>query len=66
VYLTDDSVGKVLAFYKDKLGPNAMATQTGQQAEVQYMGEGGSITVAIAPDPGSGKTKITIANMGTK
>lgn len=59
-YLTDDSVDKVLAFYKDKLGSTAMVTQSGGQARVQVFGTNGTTTIAIKPDPSTGKTKISI------
>ena len=63
-YTTSDSVDQVLAFYKDKLGPTAMVTQSGGQAVVQVLGANGEITVAIKPDSGSGKTKISINSIG--
>ena len=59
-YTTSDSVDKVVAFYKEKLGSTAMVTQSGEQALVQVVGSNGVINVAIASDSGSGKTKITI------
>lgn len=59
-YLTDDSVDKVLAFYKDKLGTNLMVRQAGGEAVVQLLGAKGQTTVAIKPDASTGKTKITI------
>jgi hypothetical protein len=62
-YTTSDSVDKVVAFYKDKLGPTAMVTQSGGQALVQVAGTNGLINVAIAPDSSSGKTKISISNI---
>jgi hypothetical protein len=63
-YTTSDSVDQVLAFYKDKLGPTATATQTGGQALVQVLGANGETTVAIKPDSSSGKTHITINTIG--
>jgi len=62
-YTTSDSVDKVVAFYKDKLGSTAMVTQSGQQALVQVVGSNGVINVVIASDAGSGKTKITISTI---
>jgi hypothetical protein len=59
-YTTDDSVDKVLAFYKDKLGETAMVSQGGGQAMVQVIGANGTTTIAIKPDPSLGKTKISI------
>jgi hypothetical protein len=63
-YTTSDSVDQVLAFYKDKLGPTAMVTQSGGQAVVQVLGANGETTVAIKPDSSSGKTHITINTIG--
>ena len=63
-YLTDDSVDKVVAFYKDKLGTNVMVTQSGGGAVVQLLGADGQTTVAIKPDASTGKTKISINRMG--
>jgi hypothetical protein len=63
-YLTDDSVDKVLAFYKDKLGATAMVTESGGQAVLQVFGANGQTTVAIKPDPSTGKTKISISSIG--
>jgi len=63
-YTTSDSVDQVMAFYKDKLGSNAMVTQSGGQAVVQTLGANGQITVAITSDAGLGKTKITINSIG--
>jgi hypothetical protein len=63
-YTTSDSVDQVLAFYKDKLGPSAMVTQSGGQAVVQILGANGETTVAIKTDSSSGKTHITINTIG--
>ncbi len=61
-YLSDDSVDKVVAFYKDKV-PDARVIQSGNQAAVQAFGSGGVLTIGISPDANSGKTKIAISNM---
>jgi hypothetical protein len=62
-FTTSDSVDKVVAFYKDKLGSQAMVTQNGQQALVQVVGSNGVINVAIGSDSSSGITKITIQSI---
>ncbi len=63
-YTTSDSVDQVLAFYKDKLGPNAMVTQSGNQASVHVVGSNAVITIAITVDNATGKTKIAITSIG--
>jgi hypothetical protein len=62
-YITSDSVDKVVAYYKDKMGATARVIQSGDQAMVQVAGESGVITIGISPDKNSGKTKIAISNM---
>ena len=61
-YLSDDSVEKVVAFYKEKV-PDARVIQSGNQAVVQSIASGGVLTIGISPDTNSGKTKIAISNM---
>ncbi|MGO8791612.1 MAG: hypothetical protein ACLQVL_30060 [Terriglobia bacterium] len=63
-YTTSDSVDQVLAFYKDKLGPNAMVTQSGNQASVHVAGSNAAVTIAITVDNATGKTKIAITSIG--
>lgn len=63
-YLTSDSVDKVAAFYKDKLGPDAVVAQSGNQASVHLVGPNLVVNVAVAVDPASGKTKIVITSIG--
>jgi hypothetical protein len=63
-YTTSDSVDQVMAFYKDKLGPGAIATQSGGQVVVQTFGGNGGVTVGITSDAGLGKTKISITTIG--
>jgi hypothetical protein len=63
-YLTVDSVDTVVAFYKGKLGSNAIVTQSGGNATLQVGGTGGITTIAIVPDTASGKTKITVSSIG--
>jgi hypothetical protein len=63
-YTTSDSVEQVTAFYKDKLGPTPMVSQSGGQVVVQTLGANGEVTVAITSDAGLGKTKITISTIG--
>ena len=62
-YLTDDSVDKVAAFYKDKLGAKAVFTESGGTASVQLAGSNGMISIAIAPNGDNGKTVLTITTM---
>src|ERR1035437_9051569 len=63
-YITADSVDTVLAYYKGKLGSNAMVTQSGGNAVLQVGGTGGLTTINIAPDSASGRTKITVSSIG--
>ena len=62
-YTTPDSLEKVLAFYKDKLGPKAVATQSGDSALVQVVGSNGVINISIASDSAAGKTTFTITSI---
>jgi len=62
-YTTDDSVEKVVAFYKDKMGPTARVMESGGQGVVQVFGTSGVTTIGIATDSSLGKTKISISNM---
>jgi len=62
-YTTSDSVDKVVAFYKEKMGPTAMVTQSGGSALVQVVGSNGVVNVAITTDSSSGKTKISISSI---
>lgn len=63
-YTTGDSVDAVVAYYKGKLGVGAIVTPTGNGAVVQIVGSNGVISVTIAPDTASGKTKITVSSIG--
>jgi hypothetical protein len=63
-YTTSDSVDAVVAYYKGKLGVGAIVTQTGNGAVVQMVGSNGVISVTVAPDTASGKTKITVSSIG--
>jgi len=63
-YLTSDSVDTVANYYKGKLGNDAMVTQANGGAVVQMVGSNGILTIAINPDQGSGKTKISISSIG--
>jgi hypothetical protein len=63
-YVTDDSVDKVLSFYKDKLGPKALVQETNNQALVQLGGPNGILSITIAHDQASGKTKLSITRIG--
>jgi len=61
---TGDPVGTVVAYYKAKLGPNAMVNQTGGTTVLQLLGSNGMINVTIVADQSSGKTKITVSSIG--
>jgi len=63
VFLTDDSVDKIVAYYKDKLGSRAMVSENEGKAALQVVGSNGLVTIAIEPDTSSGKTKITIGSI---
>jgi hypothetical protein len=63
-YMTDDSVDKVVSFYKDKLGSKALVQQSEGKALVQVAGSNGLISITVAHDDASGKTKFTITRMG--
>jgi hypothetical protein len=63
-YLTGDSVDTVMAYYKGKLGANAIVTQSGGNAVLQVGGTGGLTSISIVSDSASGKTKITITSIG--
>lgn len=63
-FVTDNSVDKVVSFYKDKLGPKSMVQQTGDQALVQLAGSNGVISITITRDAASGKTKFSITRIG--
>ncbi|HMD84152.1 MAG TPA: zinc ribbon domain-containing protein [Terriglobia bacterium] len=63
-YTTDDSVDKVLSFYKDKLGPKALVQQTDKGALVQVVGQTGLFTITIARDEASAKTTFSITRIG--
>jgi hypothetical protein len=63
IYLTSDSQDQVVAFYKDKVGPNAETVTTSNGAQlVTTASNGDAITVTITPasDSSEGKTQITI------
>jgi hypothetical protein len=63
-YTTSDSVETVTAYYKNKLGSNATVMQSGGNSVVQMAGSNGLISITIAPDQSSGKTKITVSSIG--
>jgi hypothetical protein len=62
-YFTSDSIDAVVAYYKNKLGSNAMVTQNSGNAVVQIAGGGSLTTIHVASDASSGKTKITISSI---
>jgi hypothetical protein len=61
---TSDSVDTVAAYYKAKLGSNAILNQTGGTTMVQLAGSNGFVTVTIVADQAPGKTKITVSSIG--
>jgi len=61
---TSDPVDTVAAFYKAKLGANAIVNQTGGTTVLQLLGSNGMINVTIVADQSSGKTKITVSSIG--
>ncbi|MGO8818903.1 MAG: hypothetical protein ACLQVG_30050 [Terriglobia bacterium] len=63
-FTTPDSVDKVVAFYKNKLGPNAVVAQGASQATVHLVGQNSVVNIAIVADNASGKTKIVITSIG--
>lgn len=62
-YTTTDSFDKVVAFYKDKLGPTAAVNQSGGSAVVQVVGAQGVTDVTVTSDSATGKTTFTISSI---
>jgi hypothetical protein len=63
-YLTDDSVDKVEAFYKDKFGSKIDIKESAGNAMFYYLTRQGMTTVTMTRDEESGKTKINIGRIG--
>jgi hypothetical protein len=63
-YTTDDPPDKVVSFYRDKLGPKALLQESEGKALIQVGGSNGLISITVAHDDASGKTKFTITRMG--
>ena len=63
-FTTSDSVDTVAAYYKAKLGPAASLVQNGGTTMIQATGSNGFVTVSIAPDQATGKTKISVSSIG--
>lgn len=63
-YETSDSVEQVLAFYKEKLGPDITVIQSQDKTQFMYGTKTGMTTVSLERDDDSGQTKITIVRMG--
>jgi hypothetical protein len=63
-YLTTDSKDQVMAFYKDKAGPDAqwMMTDNGGQITIVNRSDSISVTVLQSPNMNGGKTQITIVH----
>jgi hypothetical protein len=64
LYVTDDTVDKVLAFYKEKLGSGAQIHESNGKAIIQVAAKNGLTTVTISRDEKAGKTRITIGRIG--
>ena len=63
-YTTSDSVDKVVAFYKEKLGAKEVVSLSPGSAMVQGVGANGVVTtVTVATDSGTGKTKFTVTSI---
>lgn len=63
-YETEDSLEKVVAFYKDKLGSKARFQQSGGNAVFTLMTSKGMTTVTITREDEAEKTKINITRIG--
>jgi hypothetical protein len=63
-YLTRDSKDQVMAFYKDKAGPNAqsMTTDNGGQITIVNGTDSILVTVMQSPNMNGGETQITIVH----
>lgn len=63
-FTTSDSVDKVAAFYKEKLGAKEVVSLSPGSAMVQGLGANGVVTtVTIATDSGTGKTQFTLTSI---
>jgi hypothetical protein len=63
-YETSDGVDKVESFYREKFGSKISLTESGNNAEFNYLTSMGMTTVTITRDEEAGKTKINIARIG--
>jgi hypothetical protein len=63
-FLTPDSPDKVIAFYKDKAGPNAQTMTTGAGGMITMQNGASSVTVTVtqSASENNGETQITIVN----
>ena len=63
-FLTPDSPDKVIAFYKDKAGPNAQVMSTGAGGMITTQNGSNSVTVTVSQSASenNGETQITIVN----
>ncbi len=64
-FLTPDSQDKVMAFYKDKAGPNAqtITTSAGDTISIQNGANSITVTVTQASTPNTNETQFTIVNI---
>jgi zinc-ribbon domain len=63
-FVTDDSVDKVVEFYKEKLGDKIKVQESEGNAMFQVTAPNGLTTVTITRDENAGKTKVNIARIG--
>ncbi len=63
-FLTPDSPDKVMAFYKDKAGPNAQTVTTIAGGTITIQNGANSISVTVTQEPApNNKTQFTIVNI---
>ncbi len=64
-FLTPDSPDKVMAFYKDKAGPNAQTVTIGDGGTISIQNGANSITVTVTQSANEhdGQTQFTIVNI---
>lgn len=66
VFSTTDSVGKVVDFYRDKVGANASVVQSPTGSVISSRDNNNQSVVITVGTDGSGATSITIMRMGKK
>ena len=63
-YETEDSVDKVIAFYKEKFGNQLKVQQAGGNAMLQLSTKTGLTTVTISREEEANKTRISLTRIG--